>query len=314
MLSRVAQSVFWMNRYVERAENYSRFLEVNQAMTLDLQGDLAAQWTPLVDTTGDSSLFQQLYDTAEQASVIEFLTFNRQNPNSIISCINQARENARQIRDNISLEMWQSINHLYLWLKDKPDLTSIGINAYADFLSEIRRQCASFYGLQDATIMHDEVWYFSLAGRLLERADKTTRILDIKYYILLPNVDYIGSPLDLLQWIALLKSAGAHEMYNRQYREITPYGIAEFLILNTSFPRAIHYCVKYLDSLLKKISGAPADGWSNEAEKKTGRYYGELNFCSIEDILRHGLHEYIDLQQIRLNEIGQAIHECYFPE
>jgi uncharacterized alpha-E superfamily protein len=309
MLSRVAESVYWMNRYIERAENYCRFMDVNFQLSLD-SPQSANQWGPMVTTTGDNEDFEDRYGEYNRANVVEFMTFDRENPSSILSCIRRARENARTIRENISTELWQVLNELYLDIKNySPDMRLDELEA---FYTRVRRTCLLFYGTMDATISHDEVHRFALTGRYLERADKTTRILDMKYFILLPSVRDVGTTLDLIQWLSLLKSASAHEMYNRLYQKVTPQTIAEFLILNRDFPRAIIYCISELDRNLKAIGGNAASSYSNEAERRTGQLLSELKFIEVEEVFEQGMHEYLDSVQTRLNGIGAQIFERYF--
>ncbi|MCZ8154922.1 MAG: alpha-E domain-containing protein [Leptospira sp.] len=320
MLSRVAESVFWLNRYIERAENYSRFIDVNHQLSLDLNHDFPNQWLPLVYTTGDADEYNKKYSEVNPANVIKFMTFDEENPNSIYNCLSRARENARTIRENISTAMWEVLNEFYLSVKDyrktymdNPETRGDGISSdLSEFLSSVRRNCHSFYGCSDATIAHDEVWNFSLLGRFLERADKTTRILDMKYFILLPSVQDVGSTLDLLQWLSLLKSASAHEMYNRVYKKVHPNDIAEFLILNDTLPRSIVFCLQEIEESLDKISGTKEGLPKNEAQIATSKYLTSLRAESIESIFDKGLHEYLDLIQIELNQIGEKIVERFF--
>src|SRR5688572_420860 len=212
MLSRVADSIYWMNRYIERAENYARFIDVNFNLTLDLPYGMTEQWRPLLFTTADHELFEHRYGEATKENVIRFLTFDLENSNSILSCLAKARENARTMRDVISSEMWEQLNTFYLGIRNSKATQVWNLTNQMNFFHEIRRGCALFYGIADATIMHSESWHFGNLGRYMERADKTTRILDMKYYILLPKVEDVGSPIDLVQWTAVLKSASALEM------------------------------------------------------------------------------------------------------
>ena len=234
MLSRVADSIYWMNRYVERAENVARFVDVNLNLLLDSPPGMQQQWAPLVVTTGDQDIFKERYGEATAENVLRFLTFDKEYPNSIISCLRTARENARSVREVISSEMWEQVNAFYLMVKEAADTGSIS-NLHI-FFPEVKMSSHLFAGVMEATMAHTEGWHFGQLGRLLERADKTARILDVKYYILLPSVSDVGSPLDDLQWIALLKSASAYEMYRKCQYRITPKAVTEFLILNRDFP------------------------------------------------------------------------------
>ena len=215
LLSRVAESLYWINRYLERAENISRFVEVSEAMSLDCPPGSAEPWLPLIDASSDRESFDKRFPEKKPDDVINFLIRDRLNPNSIVSCIQMARENARQIRDVMTTEMWEQINILY-WNMQEGE--AIWNKPRQEQLSEIRRECQLFYGITDATLSKDLAWRFSILGRLIERADKTSRILDVKYYLLLPSLDELGGVLDKLQWIALLRSAGAYQMLGKLYK------------------------------------------------------------------------------------------------
>ncbi|PJZ68975.1 hypothetical protein CH373_04370 [Leptospira perolatii] len=312
MLSRVAESVYWMNRYIERAENYSRFLDVNFQLSLDLNENAARQWMPLVYTTGDNELFSRKYADASKENVIHFMSLDSENPNSIINCLIHARENARTVRENISTPMWEVINEFYLNFKSKKKFDRVDTPSLSEFFKSIRNQCLLFYGCQDATISQDEVWHFALLGRHLERADKTTRILDMKYFILLPLGEQAGSTLDLIQWLSLLKSTSSHEMFNRIYTRITPKNIAQFLLLDKLFPRAIRYCLSKTFDSLKLLNGTDQSTYVNEPEKKVGLLLSEMNYTSIDEIFSSGMHEYLDRLQARLNSIGNEFDDTYF--
>ena len=205
MLSRVANSVYWMGRYFERAENVARFVDVNLNLMLDVSPAYGEQWEPLVRTTGDHRAFVERYGKPTQEKVMHFLTFDDQNQNSILSCLTKARENARSVREIVSSEMWEQINRAYLFVSNEASKRTY-METPHDFYNEVRLSGHLFSGLTDATMSHSEAWHFIRMGRLLERADKTSRIVDVKYYILLPAVEDVGSPLDDLQWAALLKS------------------------------------------------------------------------------------------------------------
>ncbi len=311
MLSRVANSVHWMSRYIERAENIARFIDVNLNLVLDVPVASEQQWAPLVQVTGDSDLFQGSYAQADEASVIAFLTFDRNNPNSIINCLVTARENARAIRPTISSEMWEQINRTYLMVRDAEHTRRL-LHEPAAFFSHFKKACHLFAGITDATLTHGEAWHFIRMGRELERAEKTSRILDVKYFILLPRPDYVGSPYDSLQWIALLKSASALEMYRKRYHRISPRDIASFLILDAEFPRSMRYCVIEAERSLRAISGAGIDTRSTPAAQQLGRLRAELDYTDTQEIFLRGLHESLDVYQARLNAVGQAIHDTFF--
>ncbi len=311
MLSRVADSIYWLNRYIERAENIARFADVNFNLILDSPSGITQQWFPLVQTTGDTPYFQEKYGQPTADNVIHFLTFDRAYSNSIISCLQSARENARSVREIISSEMWEEINSFYMMVRDAANQQNL--SNLADFFAEVKMKGHLFAGVMDATMTHNEGWHFGYMGRLLERADKTSRILDVKYFILLPSVNDVGTPLDEIQWMSLLKSASAYEMYRkRKQHRITPMGVAEFLILDREFPRSIHFCLLQAERSLHEITGTPAGTWCNPVERVLGRLRSELDYITIEDIFNTGLHEFMDNLQQQVNAVGKSILETYF--
>lgn len=309
MLSRVANSVYWLSRYVERAENYARFIDVNLSLTMDLPPGLEEQWRPLVYITGDHEVFFKHYKKTDKQSVVNFLTFDWRNPNSILSCLYNARENARSVREIISTEAWREINELYLSVKEA---TFDNNENLRDFYQHIKECSNLIIGTMDATMPHNEAWHFAAVARLLERADKTDRILDMKYFFLLPKVTDIGSPIDYLQWSALLKSASAYEAYRKLYGKLDYRCVVEFLIFNREFPRAIHFCLLAADVSLHAISNTQINTFNNHAEKEMGRVISQLNFNDINDVFHYGLHEYLDDLQVKFNELGASIRDTFF--
>jgi uncharacterized alpha-E superfamily protein len=308
MLSRVADSMFWMSRYIERAENIARFLDVNAFLQLDLGDSVAEQWAPLVMVTGDDAMFRERYGEATRENVIRFLTFDEEYPNSIVSCLASARENARIIREYISTAMWGQLNKFHLMVHDAPrDILTL--EQTSQFCEEVRLGAQLFVGVTDGTFSHGEGWHFARMGRLLERADKTSRILDVRYFLLLPAVSDVGTPLDIVQWSALLRCASALNMYRAQYGRISPSRIAEFLLLDADFPRAVRHCCDVAERSLRFITGTPAGTFRNNAEKRLGRLRAELDYTAIDDVFNEGFHEFIDRLQARLNEVGDAITE-----
>jgi uncharacterized alpha-E superfamily protein len=311
MLSRVATSIYWMSRYLERAENVARFVDVNLNLTLDMPEEFGEQWGPLVNITGDLELFTKRYRAPTRENVLHFLTFDRENPNSILSCVRHARENARSVREIISSEMWEQANRFYLLVKDAAKNKSVFENPN-EFYSAVKLASHLFDGITDATMSHGEAWHFLQVGELLERADKTSRILDVKYFILLPDAQAVGTTIDNIQWAALLKSASALEMYRKHSKQIDPFKVADFLILNRDFPRSVHSCLDRAAHSLHAITGSSLDAFSNKAEQGLGRLLSELNYTQIDEIIHGGLHEFLDKLQTRLNWIDDAIFETYF--
>ncbi|MBW4660591.1 MAG: alpha-E domain-containing protein [Drouetiella hepatica Uher 2000/2452] len=312
MLSRVAHSIYWLNRYVERAENIARFIDVNLNLLLDSPTVMTQQWEPIVSTTGDRPLFKSRYGDATADNVIQFLTFDQAYPNSILSCLTAARENARSVREVISSEMWEQVNLFYLMVKEASQQRHLTLTQLPSFFAEVKTASHLFAGVMDATMSHNEGWHFGRVGRLLERADKTARILDVKYFILLPSPSDVGTALDELQWIALLKSASGYEMYRKRQRLISPDGIANFLILDREFPRSIAYCLLQAERSMHEISSTTLGSWNNSAERSLGKVRSELDFITIEEIIQQGLHEFLDHIQTQLNCVGASIFETFF--
>jgi uncharacterized alpha-E superfamily protein len=310
MLSRVANSIYWLSRHIERAENVARFIDVNLSLMLDQPGD--EQWAPLVTTTGDLAAFRKRHGEPTRENVIRFLAFDPDYPNSILSCLRAARENARSVRPAISSEMWLQVNTFYLLVHEAAQAECP--EARYEVFTEVKNASYLFAGITDATMSRDEGWHFARTGRLLERADKTSRILDVKYYLLLPSPADVGSPVDELQWAALLRSTSALGMYRRRHHRITPDRVVDFLLLDRAFPRSVHYCLLKSEESLRAITGSPASTFGDTVERRLGRLRAELAEAPVEDILRSGLHEFVDALQVKLNGIGDAIHASLFAD
>lgn len=313
MLSRVADSIYWMSRYIERAENIARYINVNLSLMLDQQQEDQNQWDALIQITGDHALFAQKHREANMANVIDFLAFDREYPNSIFSCVRAARENARTVREAISSEMWEYLNRLYLKVRERAvDKAGFRAEESSPFFTEIRLAGNLFDGITDNTMTHNEGWHFCRLGRLLERADKTSRLLDVKYFMLLPSLSDIGTPYDELQWSALLRSSSAYEMYRKRHGRITPEKVVSFLVLDQEFPRSMLYCIARSQESLHNITGTPMGTFANAAEQRLGSLRSELAFISAKEVVRQGLHEFIDAFQDSLNQIDAAIFNTFF--
>jgi len=309
LLSRVADSVYWMARYMERAENVARFIGVNLNLQIDLPLDPAHQWQPLIDTSGDTEAFAERYDEATQDDVIEYLTYDPENPNSIYSCLKGARENARSVRETISSEMWAQVNSMYLEIlgqRHMPHMESL-----PEVFRGLRLGCHMFQGITDATMTHNEAWHFMRLGRKLERADKTSRILDVKYFMLLPSAKDVGTPYDDIHWSAVLKSVSGFEMYRKKFGRLSPRDIVDFLVMDREFPRSIHYCIRNADESLHAITGTPMGAFSWSSERLTGLLRAELDFTSVDQIIREGLHDYLDVLQLKMNAIDRGVAENF---
>jgi uncharacterized alpha-E superfamily protein len=337
MLSRVADSVYWMNRQIERAENVARSVET--ALDLALEGTISQGrlWNALVCTFGDQADFRLRHGQADQANVISFLAFDPANPNSIASCLSAARENARTVRDMISSAMWEEINKAHLEVQSAAQRYGGWLHP-REFLEEVKRASQLITGVADATMSHGEAWHFGRLGRLVERADKTSRVLDVETFFLQPAAvvatppaggsDANGSAAaappvrtaaeppggDAVRWSAVLESASALEMYRKQYGAVSRRHVAEFLIFDRFFPRAMHFCLIKAEESLLAITGGSKGSYTNPAEQRLGRLRATLDYGAIDEVLAGagGLHGFLDGFQLRLNRASDAIHETFF--
>ncbi len=309
MLSRVADSIYWMSRYVERAENLARFVDVTHHMSLDLPPSSEQQWGALVYASGDHDYFEKKYGIPTRDNVIQFLTFDRDYAGSILSCVSAARENARSVRESISSEMWEQLNQFYINVRSAAQSESL--ESPNDFFQYVKNASHLFVGITITTFSQGEAWHFSRLGRVLERADKTSRILDVKYFTLLPSIEDVGTPMDDLQWSAVLRSVSGFEMFRKRHHGITPKRVVGFLILDRLFPRAIMHCVDVAYQSLHVISGSPEGTFWNVADKRLGQLRSELAYSTVDEIISGGLHEFLDSLQSQLNSVGEGIYKTF---
>jgi uncharacterized alpha-E superfamily protein len=310
VLSRVADSIYWMARYVERAENVARFIQVNLQLMMDSPDYTGPQWEPLVYISGDHEAFAKRYGAATQDNVLKFLAFDY---DSIFSCLRAARQNARSIREIISSDMWLQLNKSYLMVGAVAS-QSLQLDALQGFFEDVKAASHLFNGVTEATMTHGEGWHFCRLAKELERADKTSRILDAKYFILLRSVSDVGTAWDDIQWAAVLRSTSAFEMYRKDYGRISPKGVVDYLLLNRNFPRAIYHCLLCARDSLHLISGTEVGSYKNPAERVLGQLCSELSYASVDEVINHGLHEYIDTLQMKMNQVGGQIHDTFFAQ
>lgn len=316
MLSRVADSLYWMSRYIERAENNARIAGVHLQLLLDLSDPFETNgkqlWDPIISSLEENELFSSLYDKPDSKAVIDFVSLQKKNPNSIYSCLTLARENARSTSEQITSEMWEQINGLYLYAKSDAARKVVRNSPY-EFFKRIITGSHLFQGITDATMIHGEGWDFIRIGKLLERADCTSRLLDVKYHLLLPSGEKVGGNVDTIQWMSVLRSCSALEGYRKVYAgQVAPWRVAEFIITHPTFPRSVRFSVDSFDAALHRISGSHETKYANEAERLSGRLRSELDYAIIGDIFKFGLHEYLEQIQKRLVEISDALQETYW--
>jgi uncharacterized alpha-E superfamily protein len=312
VLSRIADSLFWLGRYIERAEYTARILDVNYHMLLEQSNQpFRLHWEPLIVMAGEQERFAQLHQEATAQTVFDFLAFREENPSSIVQCIARARENARTIRDRISREMWEDINGLYHTISrfDPQEEMAIGPHRLCEV---VKFGGHSFHGVSDATLPHDEGWDFFRIGWALERQEMTARLVDVRYHNLLESPAHLAAQ-DSHQWMAVLKSVGAYEAYHRQYHSpIEPEKVAEMLILHSRHPRSILFGTAEVQAGLRSISGSGPGTYANEAERLTGKVLQRLRYDKIDEIFKLGLHQYLADLLHMFNAIGDAIARTYF--
>jgi uncharacterized alpha-E superfamily protein len=311
VLSRAAESIFWMERYRERAENTARAVDCSVHLSLDAAADRESPWGPVVEASGDEALYEELYGEMSEKGAMQFLTFEEQNPNSILSCLSKARDNARSVRDAIATDMWEELNTAYLYMRGAAE-DPAGRPSPREIYTRVKRHSHVFEGMARATMLRGEAWHFARLGGMLERADKTSRLLDMKYFLLLPSVEDVGAPYDSLQWTALLDAVGALEFYRKKYGQVLHSQVVDFLVLNPNFPRSILYCLQEAEESLRALTGTPFSQPGSEPERLLGRLRSELGYLHVEDVLKQGTHEFLNDVQIRLDEINGAISNRYF--
>lgn len=309
MLSRVAESTYWMGRQVERAENMARFLEVTLELTLEQSEYLVDPWMPLVQASGDEEWFLENYVNADAENVTHYLAFNDAYHSSMLTCLRAARHNAKSIREMLSTEVFEDLNEFYHFVEDAAQ--DKNFETTAEFFDKVRRYCIRWAGVIQTTMPRDQTWHFLNAGRMLERADKTSRILDVKYYTLLQRMDDVGTAIDDLQWSSLLSNLSGFEAYRRKYHLIDLSHVLKFLITDRSFTRSIFFCVDRLhESILSidEVCGGNRTTRSAIVALDAKQRIGEVDI----KLLLGGVHEYVDEVQNQLNQIGDCLIEDYF--
>ncbi|MBK1703587.1 alpha-E domain-containing protein [Halochromatium glycolicum] len=305
MLSRVAENLYWLARYLERAENTARIVNVNANLLLDLPKGIAPGWAPLVDITGANTLFEEHYKDYGERQVMRFLLGDERHPGSILSALNAARENCRTIRDFVPREAWEQINSLTLYAREglQKGLTKNGRHPY---LRGLITGSQLINGLLDGTMLHDQGFEFLTLGRYLERADMTTRIADVHSATLLPDTDEVR-PYDNIQWVSVLKSLTAYQMYRRSAQIRVQRGpVLGFIFKSPRFPRSVRWCIDHIRICLERLP-------RNEgALRVNGRLVRSLDAVDVEHLSQKELHEFVDELQLGIGDLHQEIAETWF--
>jgi len=306
MLSRVANNIYWLARYLERAENTARLVNVNSHLLLDLPARIKLGWEPIVDILSFRDLFYQKYEVADEKNVVRFMVADLDNPASIASSLSAARENARTVKEILPQEAWEQLNELY-WFVTENKGDAFARRSRYDFLRRVIRANQAITGLLTGTMTHDDGYGFLRIGRNLERADMSTRIIDVRSASLLPDVDDDSSAFSNIQWMGVLKSMSAYQMYRREVRvRINREDVLEFLLLESRFPRSLLHCIEQVEYALSQLPNnkGPID--------KARQLRNYLLNAKPSKLVQDKLHEFIDDVQLVLIEIDGKLYESYF--
>jgi uncharacterized alpha-E superfamily protein len=307
MLSRTADHLFWMSRYIERAENLARLLDVTWQMSLVPQSEEAANqsWAAIIALNSLEEAYAAKYSAVNGENVLRFMVSDHDNYASIHSCLRLARENAHAVRGTLTTEMWETMNSTWLETREKSfeQIVNAGIG---EFFEWVKMRSSLSRGTTLGTLLQDEAFHFIRLGTLLERADNTARILDVKYHVLRPHGD--EGATDFYQWGALLRSVSGFEVYRKVYRDvITPERVAELLILHSDMPRSLRFC---LNGVVKNLE-LVANSHSGETLRQAGLLYSQLRYGRIEDILKVGLHTWLTDFMDRIYLLGDGISKDF---
>ena len=309
LLSRYAEALFWLARYMERIENLARLLDVTE--TFVRTGGGRSGWLSIVQINADETRFFERYSVANHDNVVQFYVLDRDNPTSIVGSIAAAHENARTLRPLISTEMWTQLNVFYKEVRalTPADTTPARLSRLCDLL---KQRCQTHAGITSGTLFRDQGWSFYTLGKYLERGDQTTRLVDIKYHTLLPSSQDVGTALDISQWHALLRSAAGYHAFRRVYPSgMTPSSVAGFMLMNHSFPRSLVTGVEQVRTQLAQLRQGHGLR-ATEAAEIIDDLRAALLAQSIDEVIGHGLHEFLDWVQRRLSSTHAAIADAFW--
>lgn len=310
LLARYAESLFWMARYLERTENLARLLDVSQSF--EAAGRASQAWESMVRINADEEEFARRYGEATPEAVRRFYLLDHDNGTSIPASVASARQNARTLRPLISTEMWTQLNMFHAWTSALSEEEVAG-DGLSRLCARVKESVQLHTGITEGTFYRDQGWHFLQLGRFIERADQTTRLLDIKYHLLLPSLADVGSALDLSQWHALLRAAAGYHAFRRVHpRGLTPRTVADFLLLNSAFPRSVLLCVRQTEFTLEQLRARYGLRGTREAAERVEELRAGLEEHDIDHIVETGLHEFLDWVQRMLIAIAGSIGTAFF--
>lgn len=313
MLSRVAENLYWLGRYLERAENVARLADVSYHVASEGGIEAAADaqtWSAVIVATGAGELFEAAREADPAITAGDFLILSPDNPNSLRQTVTQARRTARELREHISREVWEEINRLYLTVQGVDSVSSGGLHEFYDV---VKRSVATTYGLFDNTVLMDEGRNWFRCGLFMERADMSSRIIDAKYFILLPEVAEVGGTIDRVQWMSVLRSASAWQAFRLTYRgPITGPRVAAMLVLNDRFPRSLLFCMRAMQRHYQAATASTPRRQAMQTSRELAVLELELAATDEDSLIRDGLHEFLGGFQGRLTKIDQLLAEHIF--
>lgn len=307
MLARTAESLFWLARYMERADYVARLLQVaGQMSAVRVDTDRRSEWESAIIAAGCEEGYFAKHEAIDEASVIHFLAFDRDNPSSIANCIDTARRNARTVRTALTTTMWDAVQGSWQELAGFRNQT-LGADRLNDFLEWVRVRVDLFHGVCSNSMLRRDGFYFLRTGQFLERADNVARLLDVKYHVRLPQVSDVGGVIDYYQWLAILKVVGARRAYRVLFKgRVEPAQVAELLITRAVFPRSLAFCYEQITHHLEAIEDQDPQRVA-EAKRRAHSLYADLRYASVDNIIKNGLHEFLTDVIQRTDALGTQI-------
>ncbi len=312
MLARTAESLYWLARYVERADYVARLLQgAGHMSAVRVDAERSSEWESALVASGCHHDYFASRDTANAEGVIAYLAFDQNNPSSIVSCIGTARRNARTVRTALTADMWDAVNSTWLELREF-DFAAMDDDRLTAFLDWVKARAGLFHGVYASTMLRADGFHFARLGQFIERADNTSRLLDVKYHVKLPSAEDVGGVVDYYQWLAILRVLAARRAYRVLFKtSVAPIHVAELLILRPEFPRSLVFCYEQITSQLDQIQGHDPKR-SAEGKRLAHSMYAQLRFGRMDHIFKSGLHEYLTDVIVRNDELTREIAQGYF--
>jgi uncharacterized alpha-E superfamily protein len=309
MLARTAENLFWLARYMERADYVARLLQVaGQMNAVRVDSDRNSEWESAIVAAGGGESYYARHPEADEASVIQFLAFDTENPSSIVNCIETARRNARAVRTALTTDMWEAVNMTWQELSGYRN-APMTEDLLSEFLEWVKARVGLFHGVCSNAMLRRDGFHFVRVGQYLERADNTARLLDVKYHVRLPSVADVGGVIDYYQWLAILRVVGARRAYRVMFKgQVEPAHVAELLIMRDEFPRSLAFCYKQITDHLDLIEDQDPQR-AAESKRQAHAIYTNLRFGRVDYIINNGLHEYLTDLIVRTEALGAQISE-----